>query len=135
MEVVKFVFIAADGVHVSIKALSGEEAVALQGKALPLGQGLDDLGLVVGRMQDVKADRTFIAVEIVVQTGVLLHKQRSGDPVEVQQRTQPVFKEPVDQADGFLGIIHAEDAFIAFGNIDFHMLPVPFYSLRTAMIF
>ena len=76
-------FIPADGVHVGDQALAHGEVVVVQGHALPLGQGVDHLGIPAGG-GDVKADGTFHAVQIVVQAGGGLHEQGGGDPAQAQ---------------------------------------------------
>ena len=119
MKIVEFVLVAADRVHIGIKALAGEKSVALERQTLPLGKRLHHLGLVIGA-QDLKADRALDTVQVVVQARVFLDKQRGGNPVKVQKRTQPVFKQTVDQADRLLGVIHAEKALIPLGNDRVH---------------
>ena len=119
MKIVEFVLVAADRVHIGIKALAGEKSVALEREALPLGKRLHHLGFVIGA-QDLKADRAFDTVQVVVQARVFLDKQRGGNPVKVQKCAQPVFKQTVDQADRLLGVIHAEKALIPLGNDRVH---------------
>ena len=119
MKIVEFVLVAADRVHIGIKALAGEKSVALERQTLPLGKRLHHLGFVIGA-QDLKADRALDTVQVVVQARVFLDKQRGGNPVKVQKRTQPVFKQTVDQADRLLGVIHAEKALIPLGNDRVH---------------
>ena len=66
VEVIQFVLVTADGIHVGIQALARPEVVALESHALPLGKALHNLGSRVG-VQDIEGDRALITVEVVVQ--------------------------------------------------------------------
>ena len=120
VESVELVLVAAHGVHVGDDALAGIEAVALEREALPLGEGLHDLG-AVGRAQDIEADRALIAVEVVVQARGLVDEERRGDALEVQQRAEPVLKQPFEQADGLLRVVNGQIADVAFRDRVFHV--------------
>ena len=76
MDVVQL-FIPADGVHIGVKAAAYRKIVALEGQTLPFCQRVDDLRLRA-HSGDVEADGALIAVQIVVETGILRHKQGSG---------------------------------------------------------
>ena len=54
-------FVAPDGVHIGEEALADVELVALEGKALPLGQRLHDLG-VGADVGDIEGDGALDAV-------------------------------------------------------------------------
>ena len=94
VQVVQLVLVPADGVHVGVDALAGVEAVALQRQPLPLGQGLHHLRPVVGA-EDIEGHRPLIAVQVVVQAGLLIHKQGCRHPVKVQLGPQIVLKQPL----------------------------------------
>ena len=82
MEIVGL-FVAPDGVHVGEEALSGVELIALQGQTLPFGKRMDNLRLRTD-VGDVEADGALIAVEIVVEAGALLDKQRCGYAAQIE---------------------------------------------------
>ena len=117
MEVVEDL-IAADGVHIGIEAGAHMEVVALQGVALPLGQGVHHLavGADVGH---VEGDGTLIAVEVVVEAGGLLHKQRGGNPPQIQGITEIFLKILLDKFDCALGLVDRQGRMISRGNHDF----------------
>ena len=116
MQIVKLVLIAADGVHVRIQSLAGEEAVALECKALPLRQRLHDLRLCL-RAQDIERYRALIAVEVVVQTGLFIDEQRRGNAIQVKLRAEVLLKKALEQAYRFLRIIYRKQALVIFGYV------------------
>ena len=87
---------------------------------MTLGEGLHDLG-AVGRAQDIEADRALVAVEVVVQARGLVDEERRGNALEVQQRAEPVLKQPFEQADGLLRVVNGQIADIAFRDRIFHV--------------
>ena len=91
MEIVQFL-VPADGVHVGVQPLPHRELVAVEGQALPLGQGVDHLG-VPPRVGHVEGHRALHAVEVVVQAGGRLHKQGGGHPAQVERTAQIVLKQ------------------------------------------
>ena len=91
MEIIQLL-IPADGVHVGVQPLAHGELVAVQGHALPLGQGVDHLG-VPARVGHVEGHGPLHAVQIVVQAGGRLHKQGGGHPAQVERTAQIVLKQ------------------------------------------
>ena len=114
VQVVQFL-IAADGVHVSHNALAGAEAVLVQGIALPLCQAVDDLGVLV-QAGHIELDRALHTVQIVVQAAALHDEQGSRDALEVERHADLLLENRLDQADGFLGVVQAQQALVAFRN-------------------
>ena len=114
VEVVQLL-IPADGVHVGIQALTHGELVAVQGHALPLGQGVYHLG-VPPNGGYVKGDGALHPVEIVVQAGGCLHEQRGGHPAQMQRTAQGVLKQAVEQTDGLLGIVQVQAGGVPLGD-------------------
>ena len=114
VEVVQLL-VPADGVHVGVKPLSHREMVAVEGHALPLGQGVDHLGVLLGKGY-VKGHRPFHAVEVVVEAGLGLHKEGGGYSAEVQRPGESVLKDPLQKTDGLLGVIEVEGGGVALGN-------------------
>ena len=131
VEVVQNLLVPADGVHVGIDALAGEEAVAVECHALPLCQGLHHLGLCPGH-GDFKLHRPLHAVEVVVQAGHLLHEEGGGDPVEAQGGGEVVLKEAMQQADGHLRVVDAENAPVALRYKNAHISSFKPLSAPTA---
>ena len=54
--------VAADRVHIRVEPFSMGKTIFLQRIALPLGKGLNDLGISAGLFLDVKSNRTLDAV-------------------------------------------------------------------------
>ena len=52
------------------------EAVFFQGIAFPFGQGLYDFAIAPFLFQNIKGNRTFYAVQVIVQTGFGVNEQR-----------------------------------------------------------
>ena len=108
--------VAADGVHIGDEAVAGEEVVALERVALPLGQGLHHLALRAHRGH-VEAYGTLIAVEVVVQTGGFLHEKRGGDPLQIQGVAQISQEIVLDEFNGPLGLVDGQRIFVTLGDV------------------
>ena len=128
VEVVQLL-VPADGVHVAVQALAHPEAVVLQGLTLPLCQRLHHLCLNAA-VPDVKGDLAFHAVQVVVQAGGSLQKQRSRHAVEVQRGTQGVGEQPLHGADGTLGVVQVQRGCVVLRDHRFahNSLPLSFRS-------
>ena len=107
--------VAPDGVHVGVDPLAGMKIVAIEGHALPFGQRMHHLRLHA-RCRDIEGDRTFHAVEVVIEAGGRVYKQRCGHALEVQGLGQMVLKGALDQADGRLRFIQGQGRFITGGD-------------------
>ena len=117
MEIVGLL-IPPDGVHIGVEPLPHGELVAVERHALPLGQGVDHLGVPAGG-GDVKGDGAFHPVQVVVEAGGGLHEQGGGDPAQMEVAAQGVLKDPLEQADGLLGVIEVEQGRVVVGNVGF----------------
>ncbi len=60
--------IPADGAHVSIETRAQLELVALEGQALPLGQGVNHL-TIGSHIGDIKADGALHTVQVIIEAG------------------------------------------------------------------
>ena len=134
MQVVQLL-VAADRVHVGDKALTGAVAVLVQGKALPLGQAVHDLGMVV-QAGNIKLHRALNAVQVVVQAAALRYKQGRGDAVQVQRQAQLFLKDRLDKADGLLGVVQPQQAFVilryyGFAHNNLSFFPTLFYAFAN----
>ena len=116
MEVVDLL-VAADGVHIGKQALADVELIALQRQPLPLRKRMDDLrlGVYVG---DVKADRTLVAVQVIVQAGGLLHEQRRGHAAQIERVGQICLKIALDEFDRALQLIDGQWGAVALRDKD-----------------
>ena len=116
MEVVGLV-VAADGVHIGKQALADVELIALQRQPLPLRKRMDDLrlGVYVG---DVKADRTLVAIQVIVQAGGLLHEQRRGHAAQIERVGQIRLKIALDEFDRALQLIDGQWGAVALRDKD-----------------
>ena len=133
VEIIQHVLIAADGVHVRAQAPAGVEPVALEREALPLCEGVDDLRGLVGT-EDVEGDWALNAVEVVIQAGTGLDKERGRDTVKIQRRAEPVLKQALEKPYRLLRVVNAKQAFVAFGNYGIHDFFL-FSSLKRAINF
>ena len=111
-------FVAADGVHVGEQALADLEVVALERKTLPLGQRMNDLGIGAD-VGNVKGDGPLDAVEVVVQTRIFIHEQRSRNPAEIEGIAQIDLKIALDEFDGALHFIDRQRGVVVLRDIDF----------------
>ena len=109
--------VPADGVHIGVQAVADAEIVPLQGKALPFGQGMNHLGIHTNR-GDIEGYSPLVAVQVIVQTGVLGNEQRSGHTLQVQGRGKLFLEGSFDVSNGPLGIVFIQNGPIAFGNVD-----------------
>ena len=115
MEIVGLL-IPPDGVHIGVEPLPHGELVAVERHALPLGQGVDHLGVPPGG-GNIKSDRPLHTVEVVVEAGGCLHKQGGGYPAQVQRAAQRVLKKTLEQADGLLGVVEVETGSVPLGDV------------------
>ena len=88
----------------------------MEGHALPLGQGVDHLGIPAGG-GDIEGHGALHPVEVVIEAGGRLHEQGSGDPAEVQRPAQRVLEEALEQADGLLGIVEVQKGGVALRDV------------------
>ena len=116
VQVVQFL-VAADGVHVSHQALAGAEAVLVQGVTFPFSQAVHHLSLLV-QAGDIKGDWALHTVQVVVQAAALHDEQGSGHALQVQGHADLFLKDGLDQADGFLCVIQAQQALVVFRQSD-----------------
>ena len=107
--------VPADGVHVGVQPLAHRELIAVQGHALPLGQGVDHLGLPPGE-GDVEGDRALHSVQVVVEAAGRLHKQGGGHPAQAQGPPEGVGEQPLEQADGLLGVVQIQTGGVPLGD-------------------
>ena len=109
--------VPAHGVHVGYQTLAGAETVLVQGIALPFGKTVHNLGLLV-QAGHVKSHRPLHTVEVIVEAAAVQHEQRCRDPFQVQCQAKFFLKDRLDQADGLLGVVQPQKAFVVFGNLD-----------------
>ena len=115
MDIVQLL-IPADSVHVGVKAVAGVEAVALEGQALPFGQGVDHLAHGSLYRRNIKGHRPFHAIEVVIEAGVSVYKEGCGDPAKVQRQLQVLLKAALDKFNGPLHVVTIQGRPVALGN-------------------
>ena len=96
--------IPADGIHIGVEAGAGLELIALESETLPLGQRVHHLtfGAHVG---DVEGDGTLYTVEVIIQAGLAVYEEGSGDPMQIEPYGEAVLKLAVDQFNGPLQLV------------------------------
>ena len=109
--------VPADGVHIGEQALAHVEAIPLQGQALPLGQGMHHLA-VDAHVGNIEGDRALHAVQIIVQAGILIHKEGGGYPAQIQRLAQVDLEIALDELDGTLHLIGVQRRLISCGNVN-----------------
>ena len=116
VDIVEHRLVAPDGVHIGVKALALIEVILAQRPALPLCQRLYDLALRAVHGGDIEGDRTFDAVQVIVQAGIGAHEQRRGYALEIQRRAQILLKAPLDKFDGSLRLVDVQPGRVPLGN-------------------
>ena len=76
--------VGADGIHVSVDAVAGLNAVFGQGEAFPLGQRVYHFGLRVAQILDGEGYGAFHSVEVVVDTHALQYEEGCGNTAQAQ---------------------------------------------------
>ncbi len=79
MQIVR-VFVPPDGIHIRIQAFTMIKSISFEGHSLPLRQGMNDLHLFPAQSPDVKDNRPFHPIQVVVQAGFRCYKKRRGNP-------------------------------------------------------
>ena len=79
---------------------------------------MNDLGIGAD-VGNVKGDGTLDAVEVVVQTGIFIHEQRSRNPAEIEGIAQIDLKIALDEFDGALHFIDRQRGVVVLRDIDF----------------
>ena len=76
---------------------------------------MDDLR-VDADIWDVKGDGTLDAVEVVIEAGIFIDKQRCGHPAQIERIAQIHLKIALDELDCPLQLINAERSMIILRN-------------------
>ena len=126
--------VPADGVHVGVQTLAGLEVIALEGHALPLGQGVDHLGGLFHAV-DIKGDRALHAVQVVVQAGLGGDEQGGGHPVQPKGAGQLVREQPLQQADGLLRLIDGQQGAVTLRKRNFTHDEHSFIGLKSPLLY
>ena len=75
--------IAPDGVHIRIETALRLEFVSEKGKPFPLCERMDNLS-VHSNVRNIKADRSFHSVKVIVKSRTSVNEERRRDSVKVQ---------------------------------------------------
>ena len=76
---------------------------------------MDHLG-IDAHVGDVELDRPLISVEVVVEAGILFHKQRGGNPPQIEGMTEIHLEIALDELNGPLHFVDGEGRMIALGE-------------------
>ncbi len=96
--------------------------IFLQSPALPFGKRLDNFQLFSGQILGIKGNRTLNAIEIVIETARLCHKQRGTDPGQIHFFSEFPLECITDILDCFLRMTHIQRRLIIFWYRNFHDL-------------
>ena len=116
MEVIQL-FVTANGVHIGEETLADIELVTLERKTLPLGKRVHDL-CVDADVGNIEGDGALNAVEVVVQTGVFIHEQRSGNPAKIEGIAQIHLEIALDEFNGALHFINRQRGVVVLRDHD-----------------
>ena len=97
------IFVGTNGVHVGVQTFAGFESVTFQSVTFPFRQRLDDFNRLM-RALDVKSDRHFDAVQIVVKSRAASNEKRSGNALQSQLTGEQLFKTIFNLLDCLFGI-------------------------------
>ena len=121
-------FVAPDGVHIGEQALADVELVALERQPLPLGKRMDDLR-VDADIGNVERDGPLDAVEVVIEAGFFIDKQRCGHTAQIERIAQIHLKIALDELDCPLQLINAERSMLVLRNGQLaHMTNLTFFT-------
>ena len=118
MEVVQFL-VGTQGVHVGIDATARGNAQLSELQALPLREGVHDLGLLLVQAADRKADRALDAVQVIVdaRSGQDRHRRRHAQERELGGEV--VLEHVFHGLDGLFGLLDtAEEITVLRGKIE-----------------
>ena len=113
MDVVGFL-VAADCVHVGIKTLVFLKAVHFKRISFPLCKRVDNLKFFSA--ENVKRNRSFRAVEVVVHTAFCVNKKGSGNAGKVKLDCKVALKKVLDLFDCLLSLPESQVGAVVFGN-------------------
>ena len=65
---------------------------------------------------DIKRNRPLYAIQVIIQTGILTDKQRSGDPTQIQRLPQIDLEVTLNKLDSTLHFIDRQRRFVTGGN-------------------
>jgi len=91
--------VGPQGVHVAIDPVARRYAIPEQGVSLPFGQRLHHLEMPVAKLGRPEPHRGFHAVQVVLQSGVPVHEQGTGDAGQPQRPRQRPLKMILDEED------------------------------------
>ena len=109
------VLVAADGVHVGVKSLVDAVVVSFECNSFPFCKRMDDLKLGV-RGEQIEADGSLGAVEVIVQAAVGCDEQGGGNAGQIELDRKILLKEILDFFDGDLGLTLGQQRAVARRN-------------------
>ena len=96
--------VAPDRVHIGDQPLARADLIAAEGIALPLCEGMHHLRLRAD-IGNVKRDGALVAVQIIIQAGSLLDKQRRRHAQQIQCTAKVFLEIVLDVLNGTLRLI------------------------------
>ncbi len=113
MQVVQFL-VSADGIHVCIDSIAWLDGILRQSQSFPLGERMHDLCLRLPQLLDRKGDRTFHAVQVIVDTQSLQDKERGGYTTKAKFCGKVLLKKLLDQLDTHFCLAHIKQSLISY---------------------
>ena len=114
------IIVRPDGVHVGVDARANGEVEVSKFHTLPFRKALDNLHLLVAHVSDLETDRSFHAIQVVVDTGIAGNKQRARHTGESQLAGKFAFKRVLHKLDGTFRRLGIESGCIPLRKIRFH---------------
>ena len=107
-------------IHVGVNPVAVGDPVIGQHHPLPFGKRVNDLRHGPFHIPDLKRNRPFGTVQVIVDPGPALDEKGGGHPPELQFGRQVQFEEILDHFDGPFGLLQAQDGTVAGGDGQFH---------------
>ena len=108
--------VGADGIHVGVDTITRLDVILSQRQAFPFSQRVNHFGLGVAQVLDREGDCTLNAVQVVVDTHPLQHKQRGRDATQTQLGREIKLEKLLNLLDTQLGLAHVEEGLVSFGK-------------------
>ena len=122
MDVVATV-VTADCVHISVQSLTTLKAIFLQCHTLPFCKGVDYFRLCA-LLLHVKADCSFVAVEVVVYTGMTAHHYGCGHTLKAKVFDKIALESVLHKFNGFFGFPNGHVRLVVVGYKQIHIYTI-----------
>ena len=106
--------VGTDGVHIGIYAISRLHLVLGEGESLPLGEGVNHLGLGITQILDRESYRALHTIQVVIDTQALHHEKRGCYTAQAQLCGKVLLEELLYHLDTHFGLAHIQQRLVTF---------------------